>query len=125
VYRGHSGLRDFVDVIAEAAASHVTELDQVRIRDDGVLLIEFTNRVRTGGATAMELTLQGWQEVEFRGPDPDGDPIRGAAPGVGRSDAARVSVYFLKICGDHSRRRDGCSAAFTLPAQCPGGSTVL
>jgi ketosteroid isomerase-like protein len=66
VYREHSGLRDFVDVIAEAAASHVTELDQVRIRDDAVVLIEFTNRVRTGGATGMELTLQGWQEIDFR-----------------------------------------------------------
>lgn len=66
VYRGHSGLRDFVQVIAEAATSHVTELDQVRLRDDDLLLVEFTNCVRTSGATGMELTLQGWQEIDFR-----------------------------------------------------------
>ncbi|HME04222.1 MAG TPA: nuclear transport factor 2 family protein [Solirubrobacteraceae bacterium] len=65
-FRGHDGLRELVAAVLEGADSWAAEIVEARIRRDGVLLIDYINRLQTSGYTHMELTYKGWQEIEVR-----------------------------------------------------------
>ncbi len=65
-FRGHDGLRELVAAVLEGADSWAAEIGEARIRRDGVLLIDYMNRLQTSGSIHMELTYKGWQEIEVR-----------------------------------------------------------
>jgi SnoaL-like domain len=64
-YRGHDGLREFVSAIDEGAESYAAEINEAKIRPTGAVLLRNTTHARSRG-THIELSSNGWHEVEFR-----------------------------------------------------------
>jgi len=64
-YRGHDGLREWVAALDEGFESFTVVIDEARITREGVLLLRGHVDTRSRG-THMELSMQTWQEIEFR-----------------------------------------------------------
>jgi|SRR5580693_5410731 ketosteroid isomerase-like protein len=64
-FRGHDGLRALVSALGEGFESYEAEIDEAKISRQGVLLLRGHVHTRSRG-THMELSMQMWQEIEFR-----------------------------------------------------------
>jgi hypothetical protein len=65
-FKGHKGLREFVAAIADGVDGYWTTIDEARVTLDRRLLL----RGRAGGRSSllgMELAMESWQQLEFRG----------------------------------------------------------
>jgi ketosteroid isomerase-like protein len=64
-FHGHDGLRALVSALGEGFESYAAVIDEAKISRDGVLLLRGHVHTRSRG-THMELSMQIWQEIEFR-----------------------------------------------------------
>jgi hypothetical protein len=62
---GHDGLRALVSAPGEGFESYAAEIDEAKITREGVLLLRGHVDTRSRG-THMELSMEIWQEIEFR-----------------------------------------------------------
>jgi SnoaL-like protein len=64
-FHGHDGLRALVSALGEGFDSYAAEIDEAKITREGVLLLRGHVDTRSRG-THMDLSMQIWQEIEFR-----------------------------------------------------------
>jgi ketosteroid isomerase-like protein len=64
-FRGHDGLRALVSALGEGFENYSAEIDEAKITREGVLLLRGHVDTRSRG-THMDLSMQMWQEIEFR-----------------------------------------------------------
>jgi len=63
VYHGHHGLREIIAAINESFESYAVAIDEAKITGEGILLLQFHIEARSRGYH-LELSQQGWQEIE-------------------------------------------------------------
>lgn len=62
---GRDGLRALVSALGEGFESYAAEIDEAKITREGVLLLRGHVDTRSRG-THMDLSMEIWQEIEFR-----------------------------------------------------------
>ena len=64
-FRGDDGIRALASALDEGFEGFAVEIDEAKISREGVLLLHGHIDTRSRG-THMELSMQMWQEIEFR-----------------------------------------------------------